>query len=86
MLDTMTGDKLATTSNLPSLGDKRAVAVLAGGMSVRWVDGQLSKGMPHLKIGSRRVRFDLIEVAAWLKEQYGQRRLGPAKSNTKPRQ
>jgi len=76
------GDKLTTTANIPCLGDKRAVGALAGGMSVRWVDGQLSKGMPHLKIGPRRVRFDLQEVANWLKERYGQRRFGTFKSTS----
>jgi hypothetical protein len=45
-------------------------------MSIRWVDGQLAKGMPHLKLGLRRVRFDLEEVRQWLKETYGQQRRG----------
>jgi hypothetical protein len=52
-------------------------------MSVRWVDLQLPRGMPHLKIGARRVRFDLGEVAQWLKERYGTQRCGPAKPSTK---
>ena len=59
-----------------NLGDKRAVAALAGNMSVRWVDGQLALGMPHLKLGPRRVRFDLGEVREWLKSSYGQQRRG----------
>ena len=54
---------------------------MAGGMSVRWVDGEMAKGMPHIRLGSRRTRFDAEEVRAWLKAQYGTRRLGPAKSN-----
>ena len=56
--------------------DKRAVGLLAGNMSLRWVDGELVKGMPHLKLGPRRVRFDLEEVREWLKEKYGQQRRG----------
>lgn len=64
-------------SNLRCLGDKRAVAGMVG-MSHRWVDQQLTKGMPHLKVGNRRVRFDLDEVRAWLKDKYGTRRRGPA--------
>ena len=56
--------------------DKRAVGLLAGNMSLRWVDGELAKGMPHLKLGPRRVRFDLEEVRTWLKEHYGQQRRG----------
>jgi hypothetical protein len=67
------GDQSAASQNF---GDKRTVAALAGNMSVRWVDGELQKGMPHLRLGKRRVRFDIEEVRAWLKEQYGQQRRG----------
>ena len=79
--DATAGDKSAAMSRPEvigdlALGDKRAVAALAGGMSTRWVDGQLTKGMPHLRFGSRRVRFDLAEVRAWLKDCYGTRRRG----------
>jgi len=59
---------------IEALGDKRSVGVLAGGMSIRWVDLQLARGMPHLKLGARRVRFDLGEVRSWLKQQYGTQR------------
>lgn len=76
------GANLVATAKPPPLGDKHDVGALAGGMSVRWVDGQLSIGMPHLKIGNRRVRFDLEEVAAWLKERYGRRRFGAGTSTT----
>jgi hypothetical protein len=44
---------------------------------VRYVDSFLQRGCPHLKFGKRRVRFDLDEVAAWVSERFGQRRLGP---------
>jgi hypothetical protein len=54
----------------PSLGDKRSVATLAGMKTTRWVDDQLALGMPHLKLGPRRVRFDLVEVREWLKQKY----------------
>lgn len=64
---------------LEALGNKRDVGALAGGMSVRWVDSQLAVGMPHLKLGARRVRFDLGEVRTWLKNRYGQQRRGPAR-------
>jgi hypothetical protein len=79
-------EKPTPIAPVPSFCDKRAVAELAGGMSVRWVDGQLCKGMPHLKLGPRRVRFDLIEVAAWLKERYGRQRLGFEKQSTQLQQ
>src|SRR5882672_8856672 len=68
----------APISTVQCLGDKRAVGALAGGMSVRWVDGEMAKGMPHLNLGPRRARFDLVEVAQWLKERYGVQRIGPA--------
>lgn len=77
--DTATGHvKSAANENLKPFGGKRDVVVLAGGRSLRWVNNQLSLGMPHLRLGSRRTVFDLDEVRAWLKERYGQRRLGPA--------
>jgi predicted DNA-binding transcriptional regulator AlpA len=76
------GEPKSAANHLPApLIDKRAVAAMAGGMSVRWVDGEMAKGMPHIRLGSRRTRFDAEEVRAWLKAQYGTRRLGPAKSN-----
>src|SRR5262245_23084392 len=55
--------------------DKRAVSAMLG-LSVRTVDNLIAKGMPHLKLGERRCRFDLQEVRAWLKQQYGTRRHG----------
>lgn len=61
-----------------ALGDKDDVGQLAGGMSRRWVDDQMVLGMPHLKIGKRRVRFDLQEVREWLKEKYHVQRRAPA--------
>jgi hypothetical protein len=69
--------KPAAISPLAPYGDKRDVARLADMRSLRWVDDQLTKGMPHLRLGKRRVRFDLEEVRAWLKERYGTSRVGP---------
>lgn len=78
--ESATGEtKLAGNENLRPFGTKCDVGVLAGGRSRRWVDGQLTLGMPHLRLGPRRTVFDLDEVRAWLKERYGQRRLGPVK-------
>ena len=57
-------------------GDKKAVAALADMRSTRWVELQMQKGMPHLKMGPRRVRFDLGEVADWLRQTYGAQRRG----------
>jgi hypothetical protein len=70
--DADTGNpKLSVIETVPRLGAKRDVANLANMKSIRWVDLQMSAGMPHLKLGARRCRFDLAEVAAWLKQKYG---------------
>ena len=53
----------------PRFGTKRDVAAMCS-MSVRWVDGQLAKGLPVLKVSSRRCRFDLAEVREWLRQRY----------------
>lgn len=77
MSDPATGTRLAVIPNptlgVQCLGDKRTVAALVGGMSTRWVDSQIAQGMPHLKLGKRRVRFDLVEVSEWLRKRYSQR-------------
>ncbi len=63
------------------LGDKRDVAALAGMRSIRWVELQMVAGMPHLKLGPRRVRFDLEEVREWLRENYLVQRRKTGKSD-----
>jgi phage terminase Nu1 subunit (DNA packaging protein) len=57
-------------------GDKRAVADMLG-LCVRSVDNLCASGCPHLKLGKRRVRFDLAEVAVWAKREFGVCRHGP---------
>jgi predicted DNA-binding transcriptional regulator AlpA len=56
---------------------KKDVARLVG-MSVRWVDGEMAKGLPHFKLGPRRCRFNLEEVSAWLCDRYHVSRIGKA--------
>jgi len=73
--------KLAASDNLPQFGDKRDVAAMAR-VSRRTVDNFLADGCPHIKLGARRVRFDLAEVRAWLKQKYGTQRRGPAKASS----
>lgn len=48
--------------------------------SVRHVDNLLSQGLPHCKIGRRRVRIVIADADAWMKERFGTRRLGPVNS------
>ncbi len=61
----------------PRLGTKKDVAKMVN-LSVRSVDNLIRAGMPHLKLGSRRCRFDMASVAQWLQEQYGVQRRGAA--------
>lgn len=56
---------------------KRELAGMIG-FSPRTVDKFLAAGMPHLRIGKRRVMLVPDEAVAWLKERYGQRRRAPA--------
>jgi len=62
----------------PRYLSKRDLAALVQ-MSVRWVDSICAAGCPHLKLGRRRVRFDLPEVQAWLTENYRTQRRGVAR-------
>ena len=57
------------------LGDKLAVAEMLD-LCPRSIDNLMAQGMPHLRIGKRRVRFDLPEVRAWAKRHYGVSRMG----------
>jgi hypothetical protein len=66
------------TGNQTSLAspftDKRGYAGRWQG-STRWVDDLIARGMPHLKIGSRRVRICIADADAWMRTQfYVQRR------------
>jgi predicted DNA-binding transcriptional regulator AlpA len=74
--DAAAGSLKSAAENFPRFGDKRAVAEMTG-FSERTVSNFLAQGCPHLAVGKRRVRFDLDEVRAWLKEKYGSRRIGP---------
>lgn len=53
--------------------------------SVRHIDNLLSQGLPHLKIGARRVRILIPEADAWMKEKFSTRRNGPAKGTSNER-
>jgi hypothetical protein len=70
--DAATGTKLAT-----EITDKRGFGQ-RWGFSPRHVDNLLSQGMPHLKIGLRRVRIVVAEADAWMHDRFATRRRGPA--------
>ena len=48
--------------------------------SLRHVDNLLAQGMPHLKIGARRVRIITSEADAWMRARYGVQRRAPARA------
>ena len=71
--DAATGNfKLAT-----DITDKRGFAQ-RWRFSVRHVDNLLAQGLPHLKIGKRRVRLIIPEADAWMQDRFGTRRIGKA--------
>jgi phage terminase Nu1 subunit (DNA packaging protein) len=59
-------------------GSKRDVAIMVQ-MSLRTVDNFVAQGCPHLKIGKRRLRFDMDEVRQWLAETFRTQRRGAAR-------
>lgn len=65
--DMITAPTPAPESSAPTSPyiDKDALARHLG-LSRRTIDNWLQRGMPHLKRGARRVRFDLREIEAWL--------------------
>jgi predicted DNA-binding transcriptional regulator AlpA len=72
-----TGNGLAAPhSACEALLSKAGVSALTG-MSPRTIDNWLSQGLPHLRIGARRCRFDAVEVKAWLRQKFGHQRFGP---------
>ena len=50
--------------------------------SARWVDDLLAKGMPHLKIGKRRVRICIAEADEWMMSQFRVQRRSAATGRT----
>jgi hypothetical protein len=46
--------------------------------SARHIDNLIAQGMPHLKIGERRVRILIDEADAWMKQRFGTQRRAPA--------
>jgi hypothetical protein len=53
------------------------------GFAARWghkrrsVDNWLAQGLPHYRVGERRVRIFIPEADAWMREKFHVRRLGP---------
>jgi predicted DNA-binding transcriptional regulator AlpA len=70
-----TAPGLSAAGAMPRYGGKRDVAQMMQ-MSTRSVDNFLARGCPHLKIGKRRIRFDMSEVRAWLTDNFHTQRRG----------
>jgi len=77
MLKTLPTPDAAAGHLKPAVGitDKR-------GYSQRWqfsprhIDNLIAQGLPHLKIGKRRVRIIVDEADAWMHEKFATRRNG----------
>jgi hypothetical protein len=67
----------APGADAAEITDKRGYARRWQG-SPRWIDGLLAQGLPHLKIGARRVRIFIPEADLWMKTQFGTQRRGNA--------
>ncbi len=67
------GAPTATTN----ITDKRGYAQ-RWQFSPRHVDNLIARGLPHLKIGKRRVRILIDEADSWMRQTYGTQRRGPA--------
>jgi hypothetical protein len=50
--------------------------------SARHIDNLIAQGLPHLKIGKRRVRIIIDEADAWMKERFGTQRRTPARTTS----
>jgi len=80
--DASAGGKSAAPETIGEITDKR-------GFGARWlfsprhVDNLLKMGLPHCKIGKRRVRILIPEADAWMKARFGtQRRVSPKGSSS----
>jgi hypothetical protein len=63
----------AVTKPAGNITDKRGYAE-RWDFSTRHIDNLISAGLPHLKIGERRVRILIDEADQWMREKYGTRR------------
>lgn len=52
--------------------------------SSRHVDNLIAQGLPHLKIGNRRVRIIIEEADAWMRERFGAQRRSSTRTPATP--
>jgi len=53
--------------------------------SLRYCDTLLSQGLPHFKVGQRRVRINIADGDAWMNDRFGTRRRRPSAAAPLPR-
>jgi hypothetical protein len=74
------------TSELPTDNKQAAGITDKRGFGARWlfsprhVDNLIKQGLPHLKIGRRRVRIMTDEADKWMIEKFGTQRRGPSRA------
>src|SRR5690242_4418132 len=66
---------LNLAANNEPVTDKRGYAKRVK-LSPRTIENFLATGMPHWKIGKRRVRIVVSEADAWMRERFGAQRYG----------
>ncbi|HEX5218810.1 MAG TPA: hypothetical protein VFZ59_04530 [Verrucomicrobiae bacterium] len=72
--------ELQTTE--PFVTDKRGFGK-RWGLGPRMIDNLLAQGLPHCRIGVRRVRIIVAEADQWMREKYGTKRRGAVNSVAK---
>ena len=75
----MTNDHMpgSTGNTTEAITDKRGYG-RRWGFSTRTIDKLIAQGLPHLKIGKRRVRILVAESDRWMLQRYGTQRRAAA--------
>jgi hypothetical protein len=79
--ETAAGNKSVENGRTSDITDKKGYG-LRWQFSPRHVDNLIAQGLPHLKIGRRRVRILVPEADAWMRQRFSQRRRPPARTST----
>ena len=72
--ETATGQRLAG-----EITDKKGYG-LRWGFSARHIDNLIAQGLPHLKVGSRRVRIEVGPADEWMRRRFGRQRHGKSRN------
>jgi hypothetical protein len=62
-------ERPTSAGNSAEIVDKRGYAK-RWGLSTRTIDNLLRSGLPHCKVGKRRVRLFVAEADAWMRERF----------------